>query len=262
MRHQKKALLVVSFGTTFENAVHAIEKIEDEFKETFPEYDFFRVFTSGMIIRKLKRTRGIEVMDMKRALQYLYEEGYTEVICQPTHIINGQEYEKVRNAVLPYKKLFQKLTMGEPLLTSEEDFKQTARILLGQMPEYKEDEAVVFMGHGSAHFANGAYSQMENMFRYLGRENVYVGTVEGFPGLDYIEKRLKMKKIKKVHLMLMMIVAGDHAQNDLAGEEDSWKSELLEKGYEVSEAITGMGLLDGIPQLYVERMKKNLLFSS
>ena len=231
MRHQKKALLVVSFGTTFENAVHAIEKIEDEFKETFPEYDFFRVFTSGMIIRKLKRTRGIEIMDMKRALQYLYEEGYTEVICQPTHIINGQEYEKVRNAVLPYKKLFQKLTMGEPLLTSEEDFKQT-------------------------------YSQMENMFRYLGRENVYVGTVEGFPGLDYIEKRLKTKKIKKVHLMLMMIVAGDHAQNDLAGEEDSWKSELLEKGYEVSEAITGMGLLDGIPQLYVERMKKNLLFSS
>ena len=100
------------------------------------------------------------------------------------------------------------------------------------------------------------------MFRYLGRENVYVGTVEWFPGLDYIEKRLKTKKIKKVHLMLMMIVAGDHAQNDLAGEEDSWKSELLEKGYEVSEAITGMGLLDGIPQLYVERMKKNLLFSS
>lgn len=259
MRHKKKALLVVSFGTTFENAVHAIERIEQEFRETFPEYDFFRVFTSGMIIRKLKRTKGIEVMDMEQALSYLYEQGYQEVLCQPTHIINGIEYEKVKKAARPYKKLFETLVIGDPLLTKEDDFYKAAQVLLEKMPEYQEDEAVVFMGHGSVHFANGAYSQMENMFRYLGREHVYVGTVEGFPGFDYICRRLEAKKIKKVHLMLMMIVAGDHAQNDLAGEEDSWKAKLLQMGYEVSESITGMGLLDGIAGLYVEQMRRNLL---
>ncbi|MDO4169509.1 MAG: sirohydrochlorin cobaltochelatase [Lachnospiraceae bacterium] len=261
MRLNKKALLVVSFGTTFPDAISAIENIEEEFKQTFPEYDFYRVFTSGMIIRKLKRTKGIEILDMEKALDYLYQEGYTEVICQPTHIINGMEYEKVKTAAAPYRKLFRKFILGEPLLTTEQNFRDTAEILLAQMPEYKEDEAVVFMGHGSAHYANGAYSEMENMFRALGREQVYVGTVEGFPGLSYIEGRLKKKGIRKVHLMLMMIVAGDHAQNDLAGEEDSWKAYLLEQGYEVSTSIIGMGLLDGIPKLYTKQMKKRLLLS-
>lgn len=262
MQHYKKALLVVSFGTTFPNAIEAIENIERAFQNTFPDYDFFRVFTSGMIIRKLKRTKGIEIMDIEKALDHLYKEGYAEVLCQPTHIINGVEFEKVKHAVAPYRKLFQKFVLGDPLLTYERNFRDTANILLKMLPEYREGEAVVFMGHGSAHFANGAYSQMETMFRALGREQVYIGTVEGFPGLSYIEGQLETKKIKKVHLMLMMIVAGDHAQNDLAGEKDSWKSELTEKGYEVCARITGMGLLDGIPELYIEEMKNKLLLSN
>lgn len=261
MRYQKRALLVVSFGTTFPNAIQAIENIENKMKETFPEYDFFRVFTSGMIIRKLKRTKNIDIMDMERALDYLYKEGYTEVICQPTHIINGIEFEKIKRAAAPYEKLFQKLIIGNPLLTEQDNFEKTAQILLTKMPAFREDEAVVFMGHGSEHFANSAYSQMENMFRHLGREQVYVGTVEGFPELEYIIKRLEAKKIKKVHLMLMMIVAGDHAQNDLAGDEDSWKTQLQEMGYEVSTGIMGMGCIDEIAQLYVEQLKKYLIFS-
>lgn len=261
MKYKKKALLVVSFGTTFEDAVPAIEHIEQVFQRTFPEYDFFRVYTSGMIIRKLKRTRGIEIPDMDRALRRLYQEGYTEVLCQPTHMINGIEYEKMKAAAAPYKKLFQKFVMGDPLLTREKDFRDTAGILLKTMPAYKEDEAVVFMGHGSAHFANASYSEMENMFRELGREQVYVGTVEGFPGLSYIESRLEKKKIRKVHLMLMMIVAGDHAQNDLAGDGESWKTKLMEKGYEVSTVIRGMGLVEGIAELYAERMTQKLLLS-
>lgn len=261
MRYQKKALLVVSFGTTFENAVLAIENIEKTFQNTFPDYDFFRVYTSGMIIRKLRRTKGIEIMDMESALKHLYREGYTEVLCQPTHMINGIEYEKMKTAAAPYKKLFQKFILGEPLLTQEKNFRDTARILLKTMPEYKEDEAVVFMGHGSTHFANAAYSEMENMFRALGREQVYVGTVEGFPGLSYIESRLEQKEVKKVHLMLMMIVAGDHAQNDLAGDGDSWKTELIKKGYKVSTSIKGMGLVEGIPELYTEQMKNKILLS-
>lgn len=256
MKYSKKAVLIISFGTTFERGMQAIENIECKFRGAFSEYDVFRVFTSGMIIKKLKRTKGIEIMDMDKALDALYHQGYTEVLCQPTHIINGMEFEKIKNAAIPYQKLFQKLIIGKPLLTSEENFRDTAKILLNQMPEYKKEEAVVFMGHGSTHFANGAYSQMENMFRFLGREQVYVGTVEGFPGLSYIEKRLKEKQIRKVYLMLMMVVEGEHAQNDLAGKENSWKSRLAEQGYEVSTSITGMGMMDEIGQLYVEQMKK------
>src|SRR5699024_2053644 len=133
------------------------------------------------------RTKGIEIMDIEKALDHLYKEGYAEVLCQPTHIINGVEFEKVKHAVAPYRKLFQKFVLGDPLLTYERNFRDTANILLKTLPEYREGEAVVFMGHGSAHFANEAYSQMETMFRALGREQVYIGTVEGFPGLSYIE---------------------------------------------------------------------------
>ena len=147
MQHYKKALLVVSFGTTFPNAIEAIENIERAFQNTFPDYDFFRVFTSGMIIRKLKRTKGIEIMDIKKALDHLYKEGYAEVLCQPTHIINGVEFEKVKHAVAPYRKLFQKFVLGDPLLTYERNFPgilQTS--LLKTLPEYREGEAVVLYG--------------------------------------------------------------------------------------------------------------------
>ena len=113
------------------------------------------------------------------------------------------------------------------------------------------------MGHGSEHFANGAYCQMENMLRYMGHENVYVGTVEGFPGIDYVMQRMKRKGFQKVFLAPFMIVAGDHARNDLGGdEEDSWKSILVEAGYEVDVILKGMGEIDDIAEMFVEHAKK------
>ena len=224
----KKALVVVSFGTSFDEAVPAIINIEETCKKAFPDYDFYRAYTSGMIIRKLKRTKNLIIDSPEEVMEKLAVEGYEEVLCQPTHIINGSEYEKMIRMLEPYKAQIPVIRVGRPLLTEEDDYKKTCQIMMKELhAPLKEDEAFVLMGHGSEHHSNSAYCQFENMLRDLGYENTYVGTVEGFPGLDYVIRRLKLREIKKVYLMPLMVVAGDHARNDLAGEdEDSWDSML------------------------------------
>ena len=254
----KKALLVVSFGTSFDEALPAIVNIEETCKKAFPEYDFFRAFTSGMIIRKLKRTRQQIIHSPEEIMEQLAGEGYEEVICQPTHIINGMEYEKMMNMLAPYKEKIPVIRVGTPLLTEEEDYKKACEIVMNEMKlPMAEDEAFVLMGHGTEHFANSAYCQFENMLRDLGYENTYVGTVEGFPGLDYVIRRLKLRQIKKVYLMPLMIVAGDHARNDLDGaEEDSWDSILKAAGFETQIILKGLGEIDAIAEMFVEHLRQ------
>ena len=145
------------------------------------------------------------------------------------------------------------------MLFSEYDYEHICSELMEHMPKIGQDEAYIYMGHGTEHFANSVYSQVENMFRYLGAENVYVGTVEGFPNLDYVIKRLNKHNIKKVTLAPFMIVAGDHAQNDLAGdEEDSWKSILQSQGYKTNINLIGLGDLDCVCDLYCRHAKMAL----
>ena len=254
----KKALLVVSFGTSFDEALPAIVNIEETCKKAFPEYDFFRAFTSGMIIRKLKRTRQQIIHSPEEIMEQLAGAGYEEVICQPTHIINGMEYEKMMNMLAPYKAKIPLIRVGTPLLTEEEDYKKACEIVMKEIKlPMAEDEAFVLMGHGTEHFANSAYCQFENMLRDLGYENTYVGTVEGFPGLDYVIRRLKLRQIKKVYLMPLMIVAGDHARNDLAGaEEDSWDSILKAEGFETQIILKGLGEIDAIAEMFVEHLRQ------
>ena len=254
----KKALLVVSFGTSFDEALPAIVNIEETCKKAFPEYDFFRAFTSGMIIRKLKRTRQQIIHSPEEIMEQLAGAGYEEVICQPTHIINGMEYEKMMNMLAPYKEKIPLIRVGTPLLTEEEDYKKACEIVMKEIKlPMAEDEAFVLMGHGTEHFANSAYCQFENMLRDLGYENTYVGTVEGFPGLDYVIRRLKLRQIKKVYLMPLMIVAGDHARNDLAGaEEDSWDSILKAEGFETQIILKGLGEIDAIAEMFVEHLRQ------
>ena len=254
----KKALLVVSFGTSFDEALPAIVNIEETCKKAFPEYDFFRAFTSGMIIRKLKKTRQQIIHSPEEIMEQLAGAGYEEVICQPTHIINGMEYEKMMNMLAPYKEKIPLIRVGTPLLTEEEDYKKACEIVMKEIKlPMAEDEAFVLMGHGTEHFANSAYCQFENMLRDLGYENTYVGTVEGFPGLDYVIRRLKLRQIKKVYLMPLMIVAGDHARNDLAGaEEDSWDSILKAEGFETQIILKGLGEIDAIAEMFVEHLRQ------
>lgn len=254
----KKALLVVSFGTSFDEALPAIVNIEETCKKAFPDYDFYRAFTSGMIIRKLKRTKNQIIHNPEEIMFHLAEEGYEEVLCQPTHIINGLEYEKMMNMLSPYKNKIKTIRVGTPLLTEEEDYKKACEIVMQEMKQpIPEKEAFVLMGHGTEHYANSAYCQFENMLRDLGYENTYVGTVEGFPSLDYVIRRLKLREVKKVYLMPLMIVAGDHARNDLAGAEaDSWDSILRAEGFETEVFMKGLGEIDAIAGMFVEHLNE------
>lgn len=253
----KKALMIVSFGTSFDEAMPAIVHIEETCRRAFPEYDFYRAFTSGMIIRKLKKTKNVQIDNPQEVMEKLAAQGYDEVLCQPTHIINGMEYEKMMGMLRPYKEQIPVIRVGKPLLTEEEDYRKACQIVMQELSApLAKDEAFVLMGHGTEHYANSAYCQFENMLRDLGYENTYVGTVEGFPGLDYVIRRMKIRGIRKVYLMPLMIVAGDHARNDLAGAEaDSWDSLLRAEGFETEIFLKGMGEIDGIADLFVEHLQ-------
>lgn len=238
----KKALAVISFGTTFPDARQAIGLIEQTLCDAMPDYDFYRAFTSSIVRKKIEREEGLRIPGAGELAEQLLASGYEEVRCQSLHIMPGLEYEKMRRELAPYRERFARFTIGAPLLSAPEDCRAVCEGLLTGFPALAEDEAVVYMGHGTTHFANAVYSELENRFRDLGAERVYVGTVEGFPGLDYIRSRLRNRQVRRVTLAPLMVVAGDHARNDLAGDEpDSWRSVLLRDGYDVRLDLRGLG---------------------
>lgn len=253
----KKALAVISFGTTYKQAREAIEKIEKTLAAACPEHDFFRAFTSSMVMAKIKREEGVTILNPRELLESLLEQGYTEVICQSLHVIPGFEYEKMCQMIEEYKDKFEKIEIGKPMLYDQIDYLRCGKALIANLPRLQDDEAVVYMGHGTEHPSNASYALMENTFRFLGAERIYMATVEGFPSVEYILRRLHAKQVSKVYLAPFMIVAGDHAQNDLAGdEEDSWKSILETEGYGVQVLLKGLGEYDEISDLFVQHLPK------
>ena len=250
----KKALLVISFGTSYKDTREkTIDVSEQALAASFPEYDLKRAFTSQIIIDILSDRDGIEVDNVSEAIEKLYQEGYGEVLVQPLHVINGAEYTDLMNELAPYQDKFAKLAIGSPLLTSSDDYKAMVAAVSAAMPEIGENEAIVLMGHGTHHHANSAYGALDYTFKAEGYSNVYVGTVEGYPELDDVMTWLEVNGIEKVSLMPLMVVAGDHAQNDMAGDEDdSWKVILKSAGYEVDTLLVGLGEMEGIHQMYVE----------
>jgi sirohydrochlorin cobaltochelatase len=184
-------------------------------------------------------------------MKMLKKEGYTDVLVQSLHIMNGQEYDDMYHTIMSYEKDFKSLKMGKALLTSEEDYKKTVEAFSKQFKD--TDEAIVLMGHGTHHEANAVYPTLEYMFRELGYDHVYVGTVEGFPSFDSIVTKLNEKAYNKVTLMPLMLVAGDHASNDMAGdEEDSWKVVLKKEGFEVEIYMHGMGEYLEIQNIFID----------
>ena len=252
----KKALMVVSFGTTYPDARRAIESLEARLQAAFPDYDFYRAFNSRMVARKIEREEGVYIPSPAELLEQLAADGYEEVRCQSLHVIFGIEYEKLMAQLAAYRTRFRSLAAGAPLLWESEDYLQLTAALLRQMPTLAPDEAYVFMGHGTEHPANAAYALVENCFRYHGAERVYIGTVEGFPHFDYALARLRHHGVKRVHLAPLMIVAGDHAQNDLAGaDEDSWKTRLTREGFETQLHLVGLGELDAVADIFIEHCR-------
>ncbi|BDF05521.1 Sirohydrochlorin cobaltochelatase [[Clostridium] hylemonae DSM 15053] len=251
----KRAVLVVSFGTSHMDALKkSIEQVERHIEEAFPTYRVYRAFTSQMILRKLKRTQHLDIFTVKGAMEQMAADGMEEVIVQPTHIINGIENDKMMEDLMEYTDRFKKIRAGRPLLTSVDDYKKAIHAVMAEV-ELKEGEALVLMGHGTDHHANAAYPTLEYTFHSLGYSQVLVGTVEGFPDLRNVMTRLEISGMKKVMLMPFMVVAGDHAKNDMAGEDDSWKTELEAAGYEVRTLVKGLGEMKGIRNIYAEHIE-------
>lgn len=252
---RKKAILVVSFGTSHLDTLEkTIQVFEYEVREEFPECKVYRAFTSGMILRKLERTEQLKIDTVEEALKRIASDGYEEVIVQPTHIINGIENDRMMEVLMEHMGLFRKISVGKPLLTSVEDYKKSIHAVMAETP-LAEDEVLVLMGHGTDHHANSAYPTLEYTFHALGYNQVLVGTVESFPELKNVIEKLEISGRRKVVLMPFMLVAGDHAKNDMAGDEDSWKSELESLGYEVRVILKGLGEFEGIRKILIEHIE-------
>lgn len=255
----KKAILAVSFGTSYHDTLErTIGAIERQLAAAFPDRMLLRAFTSGMICRKLRERDGIEVPSPAQALEQLLGEGVTDVVIQPTHVINGAEYDKLMAQAEFFRDKFARLTVGAPLLTSIEDYKAVADAVLEQLPERQADTAQVFVGHGTEHYVNPSYTQLEYLFHDMGRKDIIIGTVEGYPGLEQVLRRLSERpEVKKAQLHPLMVVAGDHARNDLAGEEpDSWKSVLEDAGYQAACDLRGLGEFPGIQRLFAQHARQ------
>ncbi|MDF2594091.1 MAG: sirohydrochlorin cobaltochelatase [Clostridia bacterium] len=252
----KKAVLVVSFGTSYEETrIKTIDACENQIKETFGEYDFFRAYTSTMIIKKIAKRDKCYIDTPREALQRIYELGYEEVLIQSLHIICGDEYDKLAGQIHEYRDRFKKISVGRPLLTTIEDYEAAVKATLKELPEVKEDEAIVFMGHGTTHPVFSAYCALEYAFREHGAR-AYVGTVEGYPTLQNVITQLQKDQIKTVYLLPFMLVAGDHAVNDMASdEEDSWHTCLRNSGFHVKVILKGLGENPHIQKLFVEHAK-------
>ena len=252
----KKAILAVSFGTSYPDTLHkTIAATEQALAEAFPGWEVRRAFTSGMIIRKLKERDGVEIENVSQAMDRLEQEGYTHVAVQSTHVMHGEEYEKMLSQLEPYRLRMQ-ISVGMPLLHSEGDYTSVAQALLNWLPPLDADEALVLMGHGTTHFANSAYAQMEHMLQGL-CDRVYLATVEGYPALDSVQRQLaKRPEIRRLMLAPFMLVAGDHAQNDMSGDEDSWAEQLKNAGYPVRCILQGLGECPAIRALFVEHCRQ------
>lgn len=255
----EKELLVASFGTSFnDNRRLTIGAIENAMEEAFPDYSVRRGFTAQIIIDHVERRDGIHIDNMDEALERAINNGVKTLVVQPTHLMNGLEYDELTGQLAEYADSFDQIAVGEPLLTSDDDFERVMKAIVEATAEYDDGEtAICFMGHGTEAASNEVYGKMQDLLKTNGYDNYYVGTVEAEPSLEDVLTAVQAGDYKKVVLEPLMIVAGDHANNDMAGDEDgSWKTEFENAGYEVTCILRGLGELPEIQQILVEHAQK------
>lgn len=273
-------ILVVSFGTSFNDSrIADIKGIEDALQEAFPDWSVRRAFTAQIIINHVQARDGEYIDNMDQALDRAVANGVKNLIIQPTHLMHGAEYDELMEAVEAYQGQFETVKVAEPLLGEvgtdatviNADKAVVAEAITTEavkdagydsLDAAKEDGvAFVFLGHGTSHTAKVSYSQMQTQMGELGYDNVFIGTVEGEPeetACEAVIDAVAQAGYKKVILRPLMVVAGDHANNDMAGDdEDSWKSIFTASGKfdSVDTQITGLGSIDAIQQLYVAHTK-------
>ena len=273
-------LLVVSFGTSFNDSrAEDIKGIEDALQEAYPDWSVRRAFTAQIIINHIQARDDEKIDNMDQALQRAVDNGVKNLVVQPTHLMHGAEYDEMVEAIDSYKDKFESVAIAEPMLGEvgdnatviNDDKKAVAEAITDEavkiagydsMEAAAEDgTAFVFMGHGTSHTANVTYDQMQTQMESLGFTNAFIGTVEGEPedtACEEVIKKVQDAGFKKVVLRPLMVVAGDHANNDMAGDdEDSWKSQFEASGAfdSIDTQIEGLGRIDAVEQLYVAHTK-------
>ena len=264
----KSAILIVSFGTSVPEARQAINSLVDAARKEFTDSEVRLAFTSNIIRRKLARESKETIPTPVQALAQLNDEGFREVYIMPTHMIPGEEYDEIANVAAAFSTLkgkygFEKLALGRPFLDGVDDCEGMADVLLERFDAHLQDEgtAIILMGHGTPeHFANAMYSQLQLALDTKAYGRFFIGTVEAAPKIGDVIARLKRHpEVKKLVLSPLMIVAGDHAHNDLAGEDDpeSWLNVLKGAGYsEVSTYLVGLGEDENIKREFVRRISE------
>ena len=251
----EKELLVVSFGTSFNDSRRmTIGGIERALQRAFPDWSVRRAFTSQIIIDHVKNRDGEVIDNVAEALDRAVENGVKTLVVQPTHLMHGYEYTDLVEELAGYADAFESITVGEPLVNSEEDFALTAAVLADVTADYDDGKtAIVYMGHGTEAESNEIYAKMQQIMTAAGYENYFIGTVEAKPSVDDVLALVQAGSYERVVLRPMMIVAGDHANNDMAGdEEDSWKSVFKAAGYDVECVLQGLGQSRVIQQMFVQ----------
>ena len=251
----EKELLVVSFGTSFnDNRRLTIGAIEQHLQEAFPDWSVRRAFTSQIIIDHVARRDGEVIDNVQQALDRAVANGVKVLLVQPTHLMNGFEYNDLRDELAGYADAFDQILLGEPLLTIDRDYDMVAETLVDATAQYDDGEtAIVFMGHGTEAESNGVYVKMQTVLSEAGCENYFIGTVEAEPTVQDVLEKVQAGSYRRVVLRPMMIVAGDHANNDMAGDDpDSWKSVFEDAGYEVECVLDGLGQLKMVRMLIAD----------
>ncbi len=253
----RKAILVTSFGTSYNDTREkTIDALEREVADSFPDYEVRRAWTSRMIIKKLAQRDGVRIDYITEAIDRLSDEGFDEVIVQPTHIMNGEEYDYVADAVETHRGSIGRIVMGTPLLTTSEDYDRTVDAIRSCLVPLAGKRSLVLMGHGTAHYANAAYSELQMKLWSHGADSVFVTTVEGYPGYEDTLRLMEHRGCGKAVVLPFMIVAGDHANNDMAGDDDdSLRSFLTRNGFEVECVIRGLGEFSGFRKLFIEHIR-------
>ena len=255
----EKELLVVSFGTSYNDSRRlTIGAIESALQEAFPDWSVRRAFTSQIIIDHVMQRDGEAIDNVREALDRAANNGVKTLLVQPTHLMHGFEYNDLKNELAEYADAFDKIVLAEPLLNIDRDFDMVAEAVVAATADYDNGEtAICFMGHGTEAESNEVYAKMQTILTEAGCEHYYIGTVEATPSVEDVLKQVQAGSYKRVVLRPLMIVAGDHANNDMAGDEpDSWKSVFTGAGYEVKCVVEGLGQLPAIRELIVEHTRE------
>ena len=266
-KEEKQGILIASFGTSMPEAKKAIDNLVDSTKKAFPDTEVRVAYTSNIIRRKIAREQNVVIPTPAEALAQMNDDGFTDVYVMPMHIIPGEEYDDISSLVYGFSLVkgkygFNSISLGSPYLATIGDSEKMAEILIKRFEKElaQNGTAIVLMGHGTAeHFANAMYTQLQLELDTRVPGRFFIGTVEAAPHLDHVIAGLKAAKPRALVLSPLMIVAGDHANNDLAGEEDeeSWINQLKAAGFKnISTRLEGLGEDPNMADLFVAKIKE------